>query len=92
MPMYQTTKRVKIQKMIKNSSILWANLDIIGLYTIFCSKKQNHFYFFLKVVTKDTIARSVIYQRLFIEICNLVQDTIGYKRYNCLKKQGIATF
>ena len=77
--------------MIKNSSVLLSNFIMGCLYTIFCIKKQNHFYFFLKPVTKDTNSRSVIYQHLFAQICILEQDTIGYKRYKCLKKQAIAT-
>ena len=40
------------------------------------------------MVTKDTKARSVVYQRLFAQICIFCQDTIGYKRYNFLKIVG----
>jgi|TARA_R100001163_G_C4908662_1_gene93945 hypothetical protein len=77
--------------MIKNSSILLKNPIITYLYTIFCNKKQNHFYFFSKPVTIGTNPRSVVYQRLFAQICIFKQDTIGYKRYKSLKKQGFAT-
>jgi len=36
-----------------------------------------------------TKVRSVVYQHLIAQICNLEQDTIGYKRYNFLKIIGI---
>jgi hypothetical protein len=77
--------------MIENSSILLKNPIITRLYTIFCNKKQNHFYFFSKPVTIGTNPRSLVYQRLFAQICIFEQDTIGYKRYKSLKKQGFAT-
>jgi hypothetical protein len=55
------------------------------LYTIFSIKKKKVFLFFLKVVTMGTKVRSVVYQHLIAQICNLEQDTIGYKRYNFTK-------
>ena len=55
------------------------------LYTIFSIKKKKFFYFFLKPGTKGTKVRSVVYQHLIAQICNLEQDTIGYKRYNFTK-------
>ena len=77
--------------MIKKYRKSQYNLAIISLYTIFCMKIKKFFYFFLKPVTIGTNARSVIYQHLFAQICNLDQDTIGYKRYNCLKNLVIPT-
>ena len=34
----------------------------------------------------DTISRIVVYQHLFAQICILLKDTIGYKRYNLKMK------
>ena len=84
-------QRVKIQKIVKKCKELYHNWAIIGLYTIFCIKFKKVFLFFLKPVTKGTNARSVVYQRLFFEICIFSQDTIGYKRYNCVKNVVIPT-
>jgi len=43
------------------------------------------FFYFLKPGTKGTKVRSVVYQHLIAQICNLELDTIGYKRYNFWK-------
>ena len=84
--MYQTHQRVKIQKMMKKYSKLDINSMLRRLYTIFSIKKKKFFYFFSKPVTMGTKVRSVVYQHLIAQICILVQGTIGYKRYKCIKK------
>ena len=83
--------RVQIQKKMKNFSNLADICFIMCMYTLFCIKIKKFFLFFLKVVTIGTNSRIVIYQHLFAQICILSQDTIGYKRYNCLKNIGITT-
>ena len=77
--------------MTQKYSKLDHNRSIIPLYTLFCIKKQNHFYFFSKPVTIGTNARSIVYQHLFAQNCILDQDTIGYKRYKSVKKPVFTT-
>ena len=67
--MYQKQKRVRIQKMIKKYSKLWKNRLIMQLYTLLCMKIKKFFYFFLNPGTIGTIKKSVVYQRLYAEIC-----------------------
>ena len=62
-------KRVKVQKMIKKYSKLWANLLMYPLYTLFCIKIKKFFLFFLNPGTIGTIKKSVVYQRLYAQIC-----------------------
>ena len=62
-------KRVKVQKMIKKYSKLWANLLMYPLYTLFYIKLKKIFLFFLNPGTIGTIKKSVVYQRLYAQIC-----------------------
>ena len=62
-------KRVKVQKMIKKYSKLWANLLMYPLYTLFCIKIKKFFLFFLNPGTIGTIKKRVVYQRLYAQIC-----------------------
>ena len=62
-------KRVKVQKMIKKHSKLLANLTMYPLYTLFCMKIKKFFLFFLNPGTIGTIKKSVVYQRLYAQIC-----------------------
>ena len=62
-------KRVRIQKMIKKCSKLRANLLMYPLYTLFCIKLKKFFLFFLNPGTIGTIKKSVVYQRLYAQIC-----------------------
>ena len=69
MPMYQKQKRAKVQKMTKKYSKLWNNRLIMQLYTLFCIKNKKFFLFFLNPGTIGTIKKSVVYQRLYAQIC-----------------------
>ena len=89
--LYPIKRRVQIQKMIKKPCNLADICFNMPMYTLFCIKIKKFFLFFLKVVTIGTNSRSVVYQHLFAQICIFSQDTIGYKRYNCLKNIGIPT-
>ena len=62
-------KTVRIQKMIKKYRKSLANLVMYPLYTLFCIKIKNIFLFFLNPGTIGTIKKSVIYQRLYAQIC-----------------------
>ena len=62
-------QRVRIQKMIKKYSKLWANLLMYALYTLFCIKIKKFFLFFLNPGTIGTIKKSIVYQRLYAQIC-----------------------
>ena len=55
--------------MIKKYSKLWKNRLIIRLYTLFCIKNKKIFYLFLNPGTIGTIKKSVVYQRLYAQIC-----------------------
>ena len=65
-PRIQTTR---IQKMIKKYRKLLANLYMYRLYTLLCIKIKKFFLFFLNPGTIGTIKKSVVYQRLYAEIC-----------------------
>ena len=62
-------KMVKIQKMIKKYRKSLANLVMYPLYTLFCIKIKNIFLFFLNPGTIGTIKKSIVYQRLYAQIC-----------------------
>ena len=62
-------KMTKVQKMIKKYSKSLANLIMYPLYTLFYIKIKNFFYFFLNPGTIGTIKKSVVYQRLYAQIC-----------------------
>ena len=55
--------------MIKKCSKLRANLLMYPLYTLFCIKLKKFFLFFLNPGTIGTIKKSVVYQRLYAQIC-----------------------
>ena len=55
--------------MIKKYSKLWANLLMYPLYTLFCIKIKKIFLFFLNPGTIGTIEKSIVYQRLYAQIC-----------------------
>ena len=55
--------------MIKKYSKLWANLLMYLLYTLFCIKIKKFFLFFLNPGTIGTIQKSIVYQRLYAQIC-----------------------
>ena len=60
---------IKVQKMIKKYSKSLANLIMYPLYTLFYIKIKKIFLFFLNPGTIGTIKKSVVYQRLYAEIC-----------------------
>ena len=62
-------KTVRIQKMIKKYRKSLANLVMYPLYTLFCIKIKNIFLFFLNPGTIGTIKKSIVYQRLYAQIC-----------------------
>ena len=62
-------KMTKVQKMIKKYSKSLANLIMYPLYTLFYIKIKKIFLFFLNPGTIGTIKKSVIYQRLYAQIC-----------------------
>ena len=62
-------KTVRIQKMIKKYRKSLANLLMYPLYTLFYIKIKKFFLFFLNPGTIGTIKKSVVYQRLYAEIC-----------------------
>ena len=62
-------KMTKVQKMSKKYSKLWANLLMYPLYTLFYIKIKKIFLFFLNPGTIGTIKKSVVYQRLYAQIC-----------------------
>ena len=59
----------KVQKMIKKYSESLANLTMYPLYTLFYIKIKKIFLFFLNPGTIGTIKKSVVYQRLYAQIC-----------------------
>ena len=59
----------KVQKMIKKYSKSLANLIMYLLYTLFYIKIKKIFLFFLNPGTIGTIKKSVVYQRLYAQIC-----------------------
>ena len=59
----------KVQKMIKKYSKSLANLIMYPLYTLFYIKIKKIFLFFLNPGTIGTIKKSVVYQRLYAQIC-----------------------
>ena len=65
-PRIQTTK---VQKMIKKYNRFKDNLTIRELYTLFSIKIKKFFYFFLNLGTIGTIKKSIVYQRLYAQIC-----------------------
>ena len=62
-------KMTKVQKTIKKCRKSLANLYMYQLYTLLCMKIKKFFYFFLNPGTIGTIKKSVVYQRLYAEIC-----------------------
>ena len=62
-------KMTKVQKMIKKYSKSLANLIMYQLYTLFYIKLKKFFLFFLNPGTIGTIKKSVVYQRLYAQIC-----------------------
>ena len=62
-------KMTKVQKMIKKYRKLLANLVMYPLYTLFCIKIKKIFLFFLNPGTIGTIKKSIVYQRLYAQIC-----------------------
>ena len=62
-------KMTKVQKMIKKYSKSLANLIMYPLYTLFYIKIKKIFLFFLNLGTIGTIKKSVVYQRLYAQIC-----------------------
>jgi len=55
--------------MIKKYSKSLANLIMYPLYTLFYIKIKKIFLFFLNPGTIGTIKKSVVYQRLYAQIC-----------------------
>jgi hypothetical protein len=55
--------------MIKKYRKSLANLVMYPLYTLFCIKIKNIFLFFLNPGTIGTIKKSIVYQRLYAQIC-----------------------
>jgi hypothetical protein len=45
------------------------------LYTIFCSKKQNHFYFFSKLVQILEVLYTNVYSLKFVSLSRIQLDT-----------------
>ena len=62
-------QKARIQKMIKKYRKSWANLLMYPLYTLFCIKIKKFFLFFLNPGTIGTIQKSIVYQRLYAQIC-----------------------
>ena len=62
-------KMIKVQKTIRKCRKSLANLYMYQLYTLLCMKIKKFFYFFLNPGTIGTIKKSVVYQRLYAEIC-----------------------
>ena len=62
-------QRAKVQKMIKKYNEFQYNLTMYPLYTLFYIKIKNIFLFFLNPGTIGTIKKSVVYQRLYAQIC-----------------------
>ena len=62
-------KMTKVQKMIKKYSKSLANLTMYPLYTLFYIKIKKIFLFFLNPGTIGTIKKSIVYQRLYAQIC-----------------------
>ena len=55
--------------MIKKYRKSLANLIMYQLYTLFYIKLKKFFLFFLNPGTIGTIKKSVVYQRLYVQIC-----------------------
>ena len=62
-------KMIKVQKTIRKCRKSLANLYMYQLYTLLCMKIKKNFLFFLNPGTIGTIKKSVVYQRLYAEIC-----------------------
>ena len=58
-----------VQEMIKKYAKTLANLIMYQLYTLFYIKIKKIFLFFLNPGTIGTIKKSVVYQRLYSQIC-----------------------
>ncbi len=58
-----------VQEMIKKYAKTLANLIMYQLYTLFYIKIKKIFLFFLNPGTIGTIKKSVVYQRLYAQIC-----------------------
>jgi len=55
--------------MVKKYRKFQYNLAMYPLYTLFCIKIKNIFLFFLNPGTIGTIEKSIVYQRLYAQIC-----------------------
>ena len=62
-------KMIKVQKTIRKCRKSLANLYMYQLYTLLCMKIKKFFLFFLNPGTIGTIKKSVVYQRLYAQIC-----------------------
>ena len=58
-----------VQEMIKKYAKTLVNLIMYQLYTLFYIKIKKIFLFFLNPGTIGTIKKSVVYQRLYAQIC-----------------------
>ena len=58
-----------VQEMIKKYAKTLANLIMYQLYTLFYIKIKKIFLFFLNPGPIGTIKKSVVYQRLYAQIC-----------------------
>ena len=58
-----------VQEMIKKYAKTLDNLIMYQLYTLFYIKIKKIFLFFLNPGTIGTIKKSVVYQRLYAQIC-----------------------
>ena len=58
-----------VQEIIKKYAETLANLIMYQLYTLFYIKIKKIFLFFLNPGTIGTIKKSVVYQRLYAQIC-----------------------
>jgi len=55
--------------MVKKYRKFQYNLAMYPLYTLFCIKIKKIFLFFLNPGTIGTIEKSIVYQRLYAQIC-----------------------
>ena len=81
----------KVQKMIKKYSKSLANLIMYPLYTLFYIKIKKIFLFFLNPGTIGTIKKSIVYQRLYAQICTKGAWYNEVQLLQLLKKLVIST-
>ena len=84
-------KRAKVQKMIEKYRKSLANLLMYPLYTLFSIKIKKIFLFFLNPGTIGTIKKSVVYQRLYAQICTKGAWYNEVQLVQLFKKQGFTT-